>query len=173
MIPETLMIPETKKYAVKCHANVNHRYGNHSYDFHLEKVYMVGLKFMHLIKEEERSNVLSACWCHDLVEDTRETYNDVKKATNERVADIVYALTNEKGKSRTERANHKYYFEMRQVYGATFVKICDRIANVEYSKESGSSMFEKYKKENDNFVDQMGSPELNEMIEYLKNLFVD
>ena len=33
---------------------------------------------------------------HDVIEDCRETYNDVNKATNEEIPELAYALTNEK-----------------------------------------------------------------------------
>jgi hypothetical protein len=33
---------------------------------------------------------------HDVIEDCRETCNDVKKATNEEIAELAYALTNKK-----------------------------------------------------------------------------
>ena len=40
-----------------------------------------------------------ACWGHDLIEDTRVSYNDVKGQLGEEAADIIYALTNEKVKT--------------------------------------------------------------------------
>ena len=82
-------------------------------------------KFIYLVAEEERENVLCACWVHDIIEDARETYNDVKKNTNETVAELAFALTNEKGKNRNERANDKYYQEMQETPNAVFIKYCD------------------------------------------------
>jgi hypothetical protein len=59
-----------------------------------------------------------------------------------------------------------------------FVKLCDRIANVQYGKMTKSRMFEMYKKENDEFVVQLGwdrkeSHPYGEMFRYLNNLFND
>jgi len=91
------------------------------------------------------------------------------------VADIIYAVSNEKGKNRKERANDKYYEGIRQTEGASFVKICDRIANVQYSKMTGSKMFEMYKKENEHFKNVVLKPELRTpylpIMNYLGNLF--
>jgi (p)ppGpp synthase/HD superfamily hydrolase len=104
----------------------------------------------------------------------RVSYNDVKDALGQEVADIVYAVTNEKGKNRKERANDKYYEGIRNTPGAVFVKLCDRIANVQYSKMTGSRMFEMYKKENINFMIKLGREVGNpyeEMFQYLINLF--
>jgi len=119
-----------------------------------------------------------ATYSHDLIEDTRTSYNDVKQVLGHEVAKVVYALTNEKGKSRSERANDKYYEGIRNTLGATFVKLCDRIANVQYSKLTKSRMFEMYKNENENFISQLGYIESGNhdhkiMFEYLINLFHD
>jgi (p)ppGpp synthase/HD superfamily hydrolase len=125
-----------------------------------------------------RTACLRAAWGHDLIEDCRVSYNDVKHVLGQEAADIVYAVTNEKGKNRNERANEKYYEGIRNTPGAVFVKLCDRIANVQYSKMTGSRMFEMYRKENDNFVVKLGYDDTNthpyfEMFSYLVNLFND
>jgi (p)ppGpp synthase/HD superfamily hydrolase len=123
-----------------------------------------------------------ACWGHDLVEDTRVSYNDVRSKLDDDgysfVADVVYAVTNEKGKNRKERANDKYYEGIRNTPGAVFVKLCDRIANVQYSKLTKSRMFEMYKKENEQFMINLGyngspSGEYFTMFYYLNKLFKD
>jgi len=117
-----------------------------------------------------------ATWGHDLIEDCRVSYNDVKEQLGQEAADIIYAVTNEKGKNRKERANDKYYEGIRNTPGAVFVKLCDRIANVQYSKMTKSRMFEMYKKENDDFIVRLGYVYSNthpyfEMFNYLTNLF--
>ena len=119
-----------------------------------------------------------ATWGHDLIEDTRVSYNDVMNHLGQEAADIVYAVTNEKGKNRKERGGVKYYEGIRQTPGAVFVKLCDRIANVQYSKMTGSRMFEMYRKENDEFVTRLGYPfnnghDYSNMFEYLIQLFED
>jgi (p)ppGpp synthase/HD superfamily hydrolase len=122
---------------------------------------------------------LIATWGHDLIEDCRVSYNDVKNHLGQEAADIIYAVTNEKGKNRSERANDKYYEGIRNTPGAVFVKLCDRIANVQYSKMTKSRMFEMYKKENENFITKLGLYEkynnhpLLPMFNYLNNLFND
>ena len=150
------MIEKAKEYAIKCHSDTCHYYDTHLYSYHLEMVADVANKFIHLIPEKDRDVVISSAFCHDLIEDARVTYGDVLKATCLEVAEIVYALTNEKGKTRKERANDKYYEGIRNTQYATFVKLCDRIANVQYSKMTNSSMFFKYKVENPYFMEQLG-----------------
>lgn len=146
------MLKLIKEFAIISHENVNHRYGDYPYSFHLMMVVEVANQFIHLIPLEDRDNVLAACWMHDTIEDCRLTYNDVLKVSNLEVANIVYALSNEKGKNRKERANEKYYKGIRETKYARFVKLCDRIANVKFSKTQKSRMLEVYKNENDHFT---------------------
>lgn len=65
-------------------------------------------------------------------------------------------MTNEKGRTRKDRANDKYYEGIRNTPYAVFVKLCDRIANVQYGIENGGTMVEKYRTENRHFVQQLG-----------------
>jgi (p)ppGpp synthase/HD superfamily hydrolase len=119
-----------------------------------------------------------AVWGHDLIEDARISYNNILDILGQAAADIIYAVTNEKGKNRKERANDKYYEGIRNTPGAVFVKLCDRIANVQYGKMTKSRMFEMYKNENDDFIVQLGwdrkeNHPYGEMFRYLNNLFND
>lgn len=162
---------KAKKWASEVHASVNHTYNDKPYAFHLKMVADAAERFIHLIPSSDREAVLAACWAHDTIEDCRVTYNDVKQELGYQVAELVYAVTNEKGKNRKERANEKYYSGIRNTKHATFVKICDRIANVEYSVKTNSSMMKAYKKEYANFFDSLyASPQYGEMWEYLSEL---
>jgi (p)ppGpp synthase/HD superfamily hydrolase len=175
---------DKKKWILEQHSGTNHMYDKYlPYEFHLRMVVNVYEKFKHILSNhhgviDNQANVYLACWGHDLIEDTRVSYNDVKEHLGQEAADIIYALTNEKGKNRKERANDKYYEGIKNTPGAVFVKLCDRIANVQYSKMTGSRMFEMYKKENDEFVTKLGYPfnnshEHSNMFEYLIQLFED
>lgn len=144
-ITTTSIIEIAKYYAIKQHSNTNHLYGEEPYSVHLNMVYYFADKYKDLI--ESNQNILASAYTHDLIEDCRVTYNDVKEYLNTEIADITYALTNEKGKTRDERANSKYYEGIIEVPGARFIKICDRLANATYSKEQGSRMLSKYKSE--------------------------
>ena len=166
------------EWCIEQHRKTNHWYDAYlPYEFHLRMVAQAAKDFMHLIPDGEiKHNLMSAAYGHDLIEDTRVSYNDVKSVLGEFAADIIYAVSNEKGKNRKERANEKYYEGIRDTPGAVFVKLCDRIANVQYSKMTKSRMFEMYRKENDHFLTSLGFVEgqghpLGEMCRYLENLF--
>ena len=118
---------------------------------------------------------LRATWGHDLIEDCRISFNDACKHLGLEVAEIIYAVSNEKGKTRGERANPRYYEGIVETPGAVFVKLADRIANVQYGKMTKSSMFDKYKAENDHFIESIGYDQehpLKEMFDYLNGLFI-
>ena len=188
-------------WCIEQHRKTNHFYDRYlPYEFHLRMVNNVCEDFIHLLDGEFemktgdrishppfQTSLRDACrratWGHDLIEDTRVSYNDVKTELGEEAADIIYAVTNDKGKNRKERAGDKYYEGIRNTPGAVFVKLCDRIANVQYGKMTKSRMFEMYKKENDEFIRQLGY-DVNdiecinlhlytEMFRYLNNLFND
>jgi hypothetical protein len=149
-------IKNVRDYAIRGHNKVNQKYGKDKpYSVHLEMIYETALDNLHLIPIYMRDDVLAACFTHDLLENTFETYNNILNNTNIIIAELTYALTNEKGRNRKEKANSKYYKGIRKTKYATFIKLCDRIANVEYSKNNKSSMFKKYKEENVYFIKQL------------------
>ena len=184
---------EKVDWIIQQHKDTNHFYDAYlPYEFHLKMAVNVYEDFKHLLPEkmyvhtdsrdEDKDTthevIYLACWGHDLIEDTRVSYNDVKSKLDEvgysYTADIIYAVTNEKGKNRKERANTKYYEGIRSTKGAVFVKLCDRIANVQYSKMTKSRMFEMYKKEQFEFQKLLGrytdSKDLEPMFSYLDKL---
>jgi (p)ppGpp synthase/HD superfamily hydrolase len=139
------------------HESTNHKYDDYlPYEYHLRQVVKFARLFIDLIPKENQESVIYGAWGHDLLEDTRVSYNDIRKVVGLEAADLIYALTNEKGKSRSERANDKYYEGIRNTPFAVYVKLCDRLANVEYSYLTSSRMFEMYKKENEEFGKQLG-----------------
>lgn len=172
-------------WIIEQHHKTNHFYDEYlPYEFHLRMVVEVGRKFKKLVSEDDWDQpVVLALWGHDLIEDTRTSYSDVSNKLGSDTADIIFALTNEKGKTRKERANDKYYEGIRNVKYGVFCKLCDRIANVQYSKMSGSRMFDMYKRENDNFTRSLGwvtgqwvsdePNELTEMFVYLDGILND
>lgn len=164
------------------------------YSTHLGFVEAQGKKFMHLIDEGElinEGNVFStpatyklivryALIAHDCIEDARMTYNDLLDRVNTQklanfkaavmVADIVYCVTDEKGKNRKERKNDKYYAELKENELAVFVKLADLAANTLFSKLTGNSMYDKYKKEFPNFKEKVYLEKYKEFFDYIENI---
>lgn len=165
------MNEEKINWCIEQHRKTNHLYDTYlPYEFHLRMVVQVCKDFSHLL-ERQWDEITISCWGHDLIEDTRTSYNDCKTKLGWYVADIIYAVSNEKGKNRSERANDKYYLGIKETEGAIFVKLCDRIANIQYSKLTKSKMFEMYKKENQQFVQHLFLDKYITMFDYLDSLF--
>jgi len=163
-------LAEIKQFAFEQHANVNHFYDGKPYSFHLEMVADFALRFKDLIDEDELNLALAGCYCHDLIEDCRLTYNDIGERFGKDLAEITYALTNEKGKNRAERANVKYYSGITKNKIAHFVKICDRLANINHSVNSGSSMINAYREEHDDFMLKMMDARFRKMFNLMSEL---
>lgn len=169
----------SKEYAYKCHNETNHTYDGKPYTFHLEMVVKYAKKYIYLIPVNDQETVIAGAYCHDSIEDTRQTRNDVAKATNNEIAEIAYVLTNEKGRNRKERANEKYYKGIRKSKYGVFVKLCDRMANAEYSYSKylqdpikANSMYDKYGAENDNFFWKLVKPEWYDFHKWLLILII-
>jgi (p)ppGpp synthase/HD superfamily hydrolase len=86
-------------------------------------------------------------WGHDLIEDARVTYNDIRNNRGQPMADIIYACTELRGRDRNERHGAEYFKTLNDNRLAVFVKLCDIIANVTFSMLTGSTMYDKYRKE--------------------------
>ena len=146
--------------------DVNQQYGNKPYSFHLNMVADYAMKWGHYQCFDKRDilPIIFAAYFHDSIEDARVTYNDVMKIAKEYMDDaqaktaveIVYALTDEKGRNRAERGSDKHYADIRDTLFAPFVKFCDRYANYKYSVDSGSRMAKVYDEEMPSFLDKLG-----------------
>ena len=86
--------------------------------------------------------LVMAAYLHDTLEDTLLSYSDIRKEFGERVAEIVYAVTNERGRNRKER-HEKTYPKILADEDAITLKIADRIANIEH----GGRLVGMYRKE--------------------------
>lgn len=153
--------------ATRVHADVNQYYDKTlPYSFHLSAVARNVAKYADDILPADAPDglilaVWFGAWFHDAIEDARMTYNDVLNVASRFLepeyaliaTEIVYALTNEKGRTRAERADERYYSLIRETPHAPLVKVADRLANIEYSMTHGQScMGEVYAKELPHFL---------------------
>ncbi len=155
-----------RDFALEAHREVHQLYDGYlPYEFHLRLAAKTAMDFIGTVTTNARESniIVGATWCHDVLEDTFRTYNDLRKGVGDEVADIVYAVTNEKGKTRKERANARYYQGIKAVPNATFVKLADRIANVTYGKVFGGSMYKVYQREQEDFEKALAGPELEQL----------
>ena len=160
-------INEIRQQAHDLHQSVNQTYGdNLPYGFHLDMVAEGVRDYGHLVcaSEADVLPLFFGAYFHDCIEDARQSYHDVlgraKKLFDDdhalMAAEIVYALTNDKGRTRAERAGDRYYEGIRTTPYAPFVKLCDRLANVTYSCSIDGGKFDRmrevYKNEMGEFL---------------------
>lgn len=153
------------------HASVNQHYDGHKpYAVHLDMVAEAVKRHIGqvLADEADRLPVMFGAYFHDSIEDARLTYNNVLQLAAELGlddrqavlgAEIVYALTNDKGRTRAERAGAKYYAGIRATPYAAFVKMADRLANTAYSvhhaDDANAQMRQVYAAEWPHFLAQL------------------
>lgn len=130
------IVTRAKEYAFNKHDNPaeSQRYGTKPYSYHLEMVVANVMKYKYLLDDEFHNDVIASAFLHDCVEDTDTTPKILKQKFNERVANIVYRVSNERGWDNREIL-FKTLPKIWQCELATFVKLCDRIANGRSSKE--------------------------------------
>lgn len=136
-----------KEFAIRKHKEVGQKYGGFDYDYHLQEVEDFGERFLHLIEEKDQELVLAGIWGHDLIEDARVTYGELKNNFGEDLAEIVYCVTDMRGRTRADRHGGDYIKELSANRLAVFVKLCDVLANFSHSLTTKSGLFDRYKNE--------------------------
>ena len=121
------------------------KYGDCAYTAHLVKVEEVTRRYFDDTNNIGRDLIIGA-WLHDIIEDTDTSYVDVKDMFGKDIAELVYAVTNELGRNRQEKARKTYPKIKKHPY-ATYLKLADRIANIECSQKTDQKFKEMYKNE--------------------------
>lgn len=119
---------KAEKLALVAHAS--QAYGDQPYEVHLRHVQKI-------LAEEgfaQEEILLVSGWLHDVVEDTEVSPEDINREFGPEVADIVCRVTDEPGENRKQRKQETYP-KIRGHRAATIIKLCDRIANIEASRE--------------------------------------
>ncbi len=160
-------IDKIRQSAYALHDSVNQTYGDDlPYGYHLDMVANYVCSYGHLVCScaDDVIPMVFGAFYHDSIEDARLSYNDLmrtaqlvmKQEQALMAVEIVYALTNDKGRTRAERAGEKYYKGIRETPYAPFVKLCDRLANITYScsgmDANDKRMKEVYKSEVPHFL---------------------
>lgn len=141
----TNLIDSAQRFAMIAHDG--QKYGTHPYSVHLLETYKVAEKFN--LSEE----IKVACFLHDTLEDTDTTYLELKFRFGINVAELVYSVTDEQGRDRAERKQKTYKKIVKNGMSAVFLKLCDRIANIENAIENNNSFLKMYLIEHESFKD--------------------
>ncbi len=161
-----------RQSAHELHAAVNQFYSKSlPYSVHLDMVAENVLRFADPVMRtfNDVLPVYFGAYYHDSIEDARLTYNDVMRMAKRFMsadqafiaAEIVYALTNEKGRTRRERADERYYAGIRSTPYAPLVKLADRLANMTFSSSgtdaSNNRMLRIYSEELPHFLSEISA----------------
>ena len=154
-------IYEALQDASTLHDLSNKKYGEFNYIVHLIHVLDQTVKYGSFIVENEEQLIaicVATCF-HDVIEDTPYSIEELRTYLTDKqfgenvtnmVCEIVDALTT-RGTTRKERHSPAYYERIRSVWGASFVKMSDRLANVKMSYLFNRSLLKMYQKEADIF----------------------
>jgi (p)ppGpp synthase/HD superfamily hydrolase len=143
------LIEKAKEYAERVHTAARCKYGedNEPYMVHLDAVCKWVLDNPSVLRfSDDFENTCAAAYTHDTIEDAQQTYNDVKKATSDDVADITLAVTDVHAENRMLRFLSTIPKTVKD-YRALVLKVCDIGANSSYGKNVKNSMYKKYQKE--------------------------
>lgn len=166
-------IAQIRELAHGIHDGVNQKYDKtHPYWYHLDMVADLVAKYGAevCVCPEDAAPLMFGAYFHDSIEDARLTYNDVLALARGffdeehavMATEIAYALTNEKGRNRAERANNRYYEGIRSTPYAPLVKLADRLANMTYSHQcagpANDAMRRVYASELPHFLSAIASP---------------
>ena len=75
--------------------------------------------------------IIAAALLHDVIEDTDTTHSDIKNIFNEKVADLVLEVSDEKDKPRDERKAMQIKNASNLSYEAKLIRIADKICNIQ------------------------------------------
>ena len=120
---------EARMVSIQAHGNQTYD-GVFPYKKHLDDVVSVLKRFGYSGK------YIIAGYTHDIIEDTALSYNKVLKYFGQDVAEMVYCVTDELGRNRTEK-KIKTLPKTASNPDAIILKLADRIANVEHGGKIG------------------------------------
>lgn len=160
--------------ALALNAHEQQKYGSYPYSRHLEEVVRSLERFGFKVRQAENNfwveDIICAGWLHDVAEDTQISLADIENQFGFNVRDIVARVTDEQAPTRDERKALTYP-KIHGHFGATVVKLADRIANVKACLGDNESQFLKYAKEQKKFYEAVHFPMMAEpMWSYLRFL---
>lgn len=159
------IIKDAALYAKEIH--LGQTYVDKEYFYHLQKTFEVAEKF------DLAEDVKVACYLHDALEDTEVGFEEIHYWFGWYVAHLVELVTDEEGSNRKER-KLKTYSKIKLLHESIMLKLCDRIANVEFCLDYNDiNKLNMYRKEQPLFESELkdeSSHKIVEMFEYLNKL---
>lgn len=136
------------EYSRNCYNDANCEYdGKNYFDTHILMVVDIICRFEKVFNNPNDFIITKkAGYGHDLIEDAKITYNNIKDNSNKDVADVILAVTDVPAETRLLR----HLLTMPKTikdHRAIILKMSDIYGNAQYSKSTDSSMYKKYASE--------------------------
>lgn len=164
----TMMYQKAILFAIDAHKD--QKYGDLPYISHLMNASMVGTRFGFSVTDPtDGIYVHCGIILHDSMEDAGVKHRDIKANFGERVAEMVYCLTDEIGRNRKER-HEKTYPKIRANDDAVIGKLCDRITNAEFSAKERSRQMDMYRTEHPEFRTALFTGKHQDMWDHLEKV---
>ena len=140
--------------AVAEHEHQEQKYGSKPYIYHLDNVFNEAIEFQdclngyyaqkHRLSDNYQQEITYLCYTHDIIEDCEISEWDLANITSVDNASRTKILSTNKSKHVDD-----YYSQISKDLVNTFVKLCDRLANVRFSvknpSEKSTKVLIKYK----------------------------
>jgi (p)ppGpp synthase/HD superfamily hydrolase len=164
-------VEKAKYFSLMEHNGANNYYYSVPYETHLTMVTDYAYKYLYLLDSRHHDNVLAACWCHDLLGSTRVKYSDIERLLNFETAEIVRCVTSDpRGRTRKERLNNGILKEIQSSKEATFVKVCERIANTVYTRVKKKEVYDVFRNEYFDFAEALFRHDLSSLFKELEKI---
>lgn len=144
IIPFSPLVLKVRAWAFHRHDDfVNQFYDeelNLKYSYHLQMVADVAIRFSYLLDSPSQvEEALLLSYCHDILEDGRLTPNDlIKELGRDLTMKVISLSVDPRGLTKEDRLSDDYYSKINEDFVTAFIKLCDRIANVEQASLTNS-----------------------------------
>lgn len=166
----TALFNKMLEYAMKKHGDQKYDKGA-PYVVHLIGVSNIANRFGYRVDDLELGyEVHITCLGHDLIEDPRVKFRELKLMFGDEIAEAIYCLSDELGRDRDE-VNVKTWPKIRGNRIANIVKPCDRIFNFETSLANHSHQLKRYIREHEAIKAALCVPETAAMWDYMDGLY--
>lgn len=136
---------DVKAFVEKAHEG--QVYAGHPFTYHLEAVASRARQYRDLIDSSLWDTVETAAYLHDVLEDTSTTPEDLRALFGPDVVEIVENVT-DKLPDQPRRIRHRATYPVIAGHlPSLYVKLCDRLANVEQAHGDRAPILAMYRKE--------------------------
>ncbi|MFW6247151.1 MAG: hypothetical protein ACOC22_03215 [bacterium] len=136
-----------RKIADNLYSDANCKYDGNEYIYHIDMVINCINNHKNIFKyDNDYINTVFAGFYHDVIEDAKISYNNIKEHSNEDIANITLAVTDVPEENRLLRHLATMNKTVKD-HRAIILKMCDVHANASYSKKMGNAMYKKYVEE--------------------------